>query len=464
MRNPAIIMALMSAAGLFGWFAAPVSAQAPSAAGMDFFEKKIRPVLVEHCYACHSVNSKKSKGGLSLDTRAGLLHGGDSGPALLPGMPDKSRLIKAVRYADPDLQMPPKGKLPAAVIADLEKWVAMGAPDPRTTDIAKSVPKEWDLAKNRDFWCFQPPRQRPPPPVQADSWPRGAIDRFILARLEKNGLKPAADADPATLIRRASFALTGLPPTLEQAERFLRDASPAAFARVVDDLLASPHFGERWGRHWLDVARFAESSGGGRSLLFNHAWRYRDYVIKSFNADKPYHRFVTEQIAGDLLPFATAAERTDNLVATNYLLLGPINYEEQDKPVLEMDVIDEQLDSLGNAFLGLTLGCARCHDHKFDPIPTGDYYALAGILKSTQALKHANVSQWTELPLPMSPAEALAVKKHETAVASLKEEIRLAKIAEKQASGGRKPPRWNEGRSQWAHAPRSPIRIAGGEA
>ena len=269
--------------------AAPGWAQTP-AADMEFFEKKIRPVLVEHCYQCHST-AKKQKAGLVVDSRAGMLKGGDSGPVLVGGKPGESLLIKAIRYSDPELQMPPKGKLPAAVIADFEKWVAMGAPDPRTENPGKTPTKEWDLAKARNFWSFQPPLKHPLPTLKNEGWARGPIDKFILAGLEKKGLKPAADADRATLIRRAYFALTGLPPTSQQVDAFVQDKSPEAFARVVDELLASPHFGERWGRHWLDVARFAESSGGGRSLLFKDAWRYRDYVINSFNSDKPYHRF-----------------------------------------------------------------------------------------------------------------------------------------------------------------------------
>src|SRR5262249_4077119 len=220
-------------------------------------------------------------------------------------------------------------------------------------------------------------------------------------------------------LRRTYFALTGLPPTPAQMDAFLKDAAPDAYAKLVDQLLASPHFGEVWGRHWLDVARYAESTGGGRSLLLRDAWRYRDYVIQAFNLGRPFNLFLTEQIAGDLLPYATPEERRDHLTATGYLLLGPHNYERQDKPVLEMDIIDEILDTLGKSVLGLTIGCARCHDHKFDPLPTKDYYALAGIFKSTRFILHDNVSKWMSQPLPMSPVEELAVKKHDAAVAAL---------------------------------------------
>jgi hypothetical protein len=399
----------------------------PQDAGSDFFEKKIRPVLVEHCYRCHSVGAKKQKGGLALDTRAGVRDGGDTGPAVVPGKPGESLLIKAVRYADKGLRMPPKAKLPAAVIADLEKWVAQGALDPRDDAAARAEQKTVDLEQGSKFWAFRPPRRHTLPSVKDTAWPRGPIDRFLLARLEAKGLKPAGDADRSTLLRRASFDLLGLPPTPAAVDAFLADQSPNAFARVIDGLLASPHFGERWGRHWLDVSRFAESSGGGRSLLLPEAWRYRDYVIASFNADRPYNRFVAEQVAGDLLPFSTPDQRRRQLVATAFLALGPTNYERQNKDVLEMDVVDEQLDTMGRAFLGMTIGCARCHDHKFDPIPTQDYYALAGILTSTRTLIHDNVSRWVEQPLPLEPKLEAAVKKRETAVAALQGKIKSLK-------------------------------------
>jgi hypothetical protein len=402
--------------------------------GTDFFEKKVRPVLVEHCYKCHSAAAKQPKGGLALDSHAGLRTGGESGPAVVPGKPQDSLLLKAVRYTDDGLRMPPKGKLPDGVVADLEKWVAMGAPDPRAEGKPAAADKKpIDVHEGRKFWAFQPPRRHPVPAVKDAAWPRGDIDRFLLAQLEARGLRPVADADRATLLRRASFDLLGLPPTPEAIKAFVNDPAPDAFARVIDGLLASPHFGERWGRHWLDVARFAESSGGGRSLLFPDAWRYRDYVIEAFNTDKPYDRFIREQVAGDLLPSANPDERRQQVVATAFLVLGPTNYERQDKDILEMDVVDEQLDTLGRAFLGMTIGCARCHDHKFDPIPTRDYYALAGILKSTQTMIHDNVSRWVEQPLPLGPEQEAVVKKHEAAVAALQQKIQRAKEAAKKA-------------------------------
>src|SRR5262249_44707802 len=268
------------------------------------------------------------------------------------------------------------------------------------------------------------------------AWPRTPIDRFVLAKLEAKGLKPVADADPRTLVRRLYFDLIGLPPTPEQIDAFCQSAirnPQSAIESLVDELLASPAFGERWGRHWLDLARYSDSSGGGRSLLFKDAWRYRDYVIGSFNADRPYNQFVREQIAGDLLPAATPDERRRQVVATAFLVLGPTNYEEQDKDVLEMDVVDEQIDTTGRVFLGLTIGCARCHDHKFDPIPTRDYYSLAGIFKSTQTLIHDNVSSWVETSLPLPAEQEALVKKHEAAVADLKQRVQRAKDQEKRA-------------------------------
>ena len=390
--------------------------------GITFFEKKIRPMLVQECYRCHS-EAKKIRGGLALDSKEGLLTGGDTGPAIVPGDVKKSLLLKALHYTDPDLQMPPKGKLPAQVIADFERWVKMGAPDPRTK---KNVAKKYgvDIEEGRKFWAFQPVKDLPTPTVKDKTWAKNDIDRFVMHYWDNKGIRPVADADRETLIRRAYFDLIGLPPTPKQIDAFVNDKSANAFAKVVDELLASPHYGERWGRHWLDVARYAESSGGGRSLLFPDAWRYRDYVIQSFNSDKPYNRFVKEQLAGDLLDTKAAEERYWNIIATGFLMLGPTNYELQDKPVLEMDVIDEQLDTIGRTMMGMTIGCARCHDHKFDPIPTSDYYAMAGIFKSTRSLVHSNVSKWVETKLPMlDPKKEETIREHEQTVVKLQKQI-----------------------------------------
>ncbi len=368
--------------------------------GVEFFERKIRPVLVDRCYECHSGKSKSLKGGLRLDSRDAVLRGGDSGPAIVPGKADDSLLIQALRHEG--LEMPPDQKLPGAVLRDFEEWVRIGAPDPRKqADGPETSPKRVDIDAGRKFWSFRPLADTPVPDVHNPSWPACDIDRFVLAKLESRGLSPATDADRGVLLRRVTFDLIGLPPTPSEIDAYVNDDSQDAFERVVDRLLASPHFGERWGRHWLDLARFAESSGGGRSMLFPEAWRYRDYVVQAFNDGLPYDRFLTEQIAGDLLPAPTPEERAAHTIATGFLVLGPHNYEEQDKAALEMNIVDEQIDTIGKSVLGMTLGCARCHDHKFDPIPTRDYYALAGIFRSTAWLVHENVSRWSEMPLPV---------------------------------------------------------------
>jgi hypothetical protein len=392
----------------------------------DFFEKRIRPVLVHHCYECHSTKSRIVQANLYVDSREGLRAGGDSGPAVVPKKPDESLLLTALRYDG--LEMPPKGKLPDAIVADFAKWIELGAPDPREKPKVAAAEKKYNtLESGRSFWAFQTPKRHAVPNVKQADWPRSDIDRFLLARLEATGLKPAPDADPATLLRRLHFDLVGLPPTPSELERWLADPSPEHYRKIVDALLSSRAFGERWGRHWLDVARYAESSGGGRSLVFPDAWRYRDYVIESLNADKPYDRFLIEQIAGDLLPFDTPQQRHEQLVATAFLAIGPTNYEEQDKDVLEMDVIDEQIDTIGRTILGMTIGCARCHDHKFDPIPTRDYYALAGIMKSTKTLIHDNVSKWVDAPLPMEPKLAEAVERHAAEVNALQKRVAAAR-------------------------------------
>ena len=285
-----------------------------------FFESKIRPVLMTKCASCHSSKAEKLKGGLLVDSREGLRKGGDTGPAIVPGNLDESLLISAIRYKNEDLRMPPKAKLPDDVIADFERWVSMGAPDPRGTapTAATKTARSMDTAKARQFWAFQPPKTSPAPAVKNAAWPRNEIDRFLLAALEAKGLAPVADADRHALVRRASFDLVGLPPAPEDVEAFVADNSPHAFAKVVDRLLASERFGERWGRHWLDVARFAESSGKA-NMLYPNAWRYRDWVIAAFNADMPYERFIRQQIAGDLLSAKDDHERAENAIATGFL-------------------------------------------------------------------------------------------------------------------------------------------------
>ena len=371
-----------------------------------FFESKIRPVLMTTCAKCHATGAEKVKGGLLVDTREGLRNGGDTGPAVVPGDLEESLLIAAIRYDDESLQMPPTTKLPDEVIADFEAWIKMGAPDPRgagpSTAVARTAA---DVEKGRRFWAFQPPRAVAPPKVRDTAWPKTDIDRFLLAAMEARGLRPVADADRHALIRRANFDLVGLPPAPEEVEAFVADTAPDAFAKVVDRLLASPRFGERWGRHWLDVARYAESSGKA-NMMYPQAWRYRDWVIASFNADKPYDRFVRQQIAGDLLPARDARERAENAIATGFLALGGKTQNTQNRKQFLIDLADEQIQVTGDAFLGLTIACARCHDHKFDPISQRDYYALSGIFQSTQTcygtlpglVQNVNPSPLIELP------------------------------------------------------------------
>lgn len=416
-----LVLGLLSAGPLF----------ADDAQRAEFFESKVRPLLVEHCYECHSAESEELKGGLAVDTKAGWVVGGDSGPAIVPGKPDESPLIDAVKYLT--FEMPPQGKLSDAEIEILETWVRTGAYDPRQGDAnVKTVRKGYDWSTARDFWAFQLPESSGPPTVANADWPRDDLDHFVLARLEAEGMHPAPDADRRTWLRRVTFDLTGLPPTIKEQQAFLADSSSEAVAKatVVDRLLASPQYGVRWGRHWLDVARYADSNGSDFNASFYNAWRYRDYVINAFNADKPYDQFVREQLAGDLLPYADRHQRAEQLTATTFLNIGAKMLSERDKKKLQMDVVDEQLDTVGKTFLGLTLGCARCHDHKFDPIPTADYYALAGIFKSTVTLEGESqqyVSAWKETSLPVSPEHAEALKRHRESVAAIKSKLDAAK-------------------------------------
>ena len=352
--------------------------------GFEFFESRIRPLLVEHCYECHSGSAKKVKGGLRLDSRQGWVKGGESGPAIVPGHPDDSLLIRGVHYWDKDFTMPPDAPLSPAQVADLVEWVKRGAPDPRTTApavVASAKPASGiDLEKGRKHWAFQPVKVPALPVVTDKSWPRTEVDFFTRAQMEKTGVAPVQDADRRTLIRRVSFDLTGLPPTPEEIENFVKDSSADAFAHVVDRLLASPQYGERWGRHWLDVVRYADTCGNASDYPVPQAYKYRNYVIKAFNDDLPFDQFIREQIAGDLVPATSDHERFDHIVATGYLAIsrrfgggkGPVNL-----------TIDDAIDNMGRTFLGLSVGCARCHDHKFDPVPQSDYYALYGIFSST---------------------------------------------------------------------------------
>jgi Protein of unknown function (DUF1553)/Protein of unknown function (DUF1549)/Planctomycete cytochrome C len=376
-----------------------------------FFENKIRPVLVKHCESCHTASTPKGpKGGLTLDTRDGLLKGGDTGPAVVPNNLKKSLIIKALKGEDLS-QMPPKEKLSADVIADFEKWIGMGAPDPRDGKARTTAPKI-DIEKGKEHWAFQPVKT--PTVPSGSTWATTPIDQFIAAKHTELNVKPVADADARTLARRAYYDLIGLPPTPEQLDEFLKDKTPQAFEKLIDKLLASPQFGEKWGRHWLDVARYAESSGKDRNTVFPFAWRYRDYVIDSFNKDKPINQFFIEQLAGDLLPHKDDNQKAEHTVATGYLALGTKSVDERNRKQFEMDVADEQIDAFSQGMLGLTIACARCHDHKFDPIPTKDYYSVAGIFLSTETqfglaagIQARQASSLAELPkscdLPSGP-------------------------------------------------------------
>jgi len=396
---------------------------------LDFFESKIRPVLIKHCYECHAADSKKLRGNLLIDTRQGLLKGGESGPALVPGDSQKSLLISALKHDG--FEMPPKGKLPPNVIADFEKWIQDGATDPRSGRNPVGRPKSIDIEAGRKHWAYQPLQAPAIPTVKDTSWPRSDIDRFVLARLESARLRPGLDAKRIVLVRRLYFDLIGLPPTPEQITRFLNDKSPLAYENLVDRLMASPRFGERWGRHWLDVSRFAESMSL-RGRILKHAWRYRDYVIDAFNNDKPFDQFLTQQLAGDLLETSSVDAQRQNRIATTYLVMGDALLENQNKSQLDMDVVDEQLDAIGRGLLAQTIACARCHDHKFDPIPTSDYYAMAGILKNVQGLKHSNVSTTMEIPLPFSEAVERQSEIHNVSIAKLQKELKALKLKGKQ--------------------------------
>ena len=362
-------------AALAACFLGATRAIALTPSEITFFENNVRPLLDSKCYSCHSARAEKVKGGLRLDSREDVLKGGDNGPVIVPGKPDESPLVIAVRYTDEDLQMPPKGKkLSDKEIATLEKWVQMGAPDPR-----ESKPAYAKSTDGKDHWAWQPLKEPPVPAVKNTKWVKNPVDNFILAKLEALSLQPNGSADKRALIRRAYFDVIGLPPTPEQVEAFLADNSPKAFEKVVDDLLASPHYGERWARHWLDTARYSDTKGEVRRFREDpenpHAYLYRDYVIKSFNEDKPYNEFILEQIAADQLP--QTKQDKSLLVALDFLTVGDHFMG------MRNDVLNDQIDVVTKGFLGLTVSCARCHDHKFDPIPQKDYYSLHGIFASS---------------------------------------------------------------------------------
>lgn len=404
-RSAAIILALVCLAGALN---SVVRADEP--ADLEFFEKKVRPLLVEHCYECHSADSRKIGGGLRLDSRAGWQTGGDTGPAVAPGEPEDSLLLTAIRYADDSVKMPPKGKLPNEAIAVFEDWIRRGAPDPRTGTAPARSASNWDqiLRERSDWWSLKPVQPPEVPSPRHADWSDRPIDRFVLARLEQHDLFPARDADSRTLARRLSLVLTGLPPTVEELNAFLADVDresnasgslrvpPAAVRRYLDRLLESPHFGERWARHWMDVVRFTETHGNEWNYEVHHAWRYRDYLIRAFNHDLPYDQMVREHIAGDLLPeprWSVAGQFNESPIGTAFFRFGEANHD--DCIALRQigyDLADNQIDTLTKAFLGTTVACARCHDHKLDPVSMKDYYALLGVLRSSRFVSHSLTS------------------------------------------------------------------------
>jgi hypothetical protein len=382
-------------------------------AQLAFFESKIRPVLVEHCHECHSGDSKIVQGGLRVDFRAGLLTGGDSGAAIVPEKPADSLLVKALRHDV--FAMPPKGKLPDSIIHDFETWIAMGAPDPREA-VTGLTKRAVSLEEGRRHWAFQTIADPPAPAVSDSNWPLDPLDHFVLARLDAAGLRPVAGADRHVWLRRVSLDLTGLPPKPADIQAFLGDESPDAYAVVVDRLLGSRAFGERWARHWLDLTGYADMMGTSNNVFAEHAWRYRDYLIEVYAKDKPFDRFVREQIAGDLMPAGSPEEQAENITATGFLMVGDVEIVEPDKAKMEADHVDTQVTKIGMAFLGMTLGCVRCHDHKFDPITLPEYYGIAGILRSSPATHKIPFGVWSRLnatDLPETPEQLATRTKQE---------------------------------------------------
>jgi hypothetical protein len=420
---------------LFAGAACSSQAAEPSAEALEFFEKRIRPILVEHCYQCHSAASKELGGGLQVDSREALLAGGDSGAAIIPGDPDKSLLLVAVRQTDKDLRMPPEGKLTDAQLADLAAWVKSGAADPRprvARMAAKTAPKYgMSLEEGRKFWSFQPVSDPPVPAVRNQAWLQTPLDAFILARLEQQEVTPSPSADKRTLLRRVTIDLTGLPPTPAEMEAFLADDAAQAFEKVVDRLLASPRYGERWGRHWLDVVRYADTCGNASDYPVPQAHKYRDWVIRAFNRDLPYDQFLREQIAGDLLPSSSEAERYDHIIATGYLAIarrfgGSRNGEHH-------LTIEDTIENLGRAVLASSIACARCHDHKFDPFTMGDYYGLYGIFSSTRyPFPGAEVGRRQEDFVPLLPQAELdaLLKAHREQVTAAEGELKKLQAEE----------------------------------
>jgi hypothetical protein len=389
-----------------------------------FYEKQVLPILKEHCLKCHS--EKKARGNLRLDSRSAVLKGGDLGPAVVPGKPDASPLVKAVRYKG-ELQMPPSGQLPQSKVDVLTRWVELNVPfSPGKEVVTAPAHKAREVtAADRDWWAYRPVKRPPLPTVKATSWIRNPVDAFVLEKLEKKGLKPVGAADRVALIRRVTYDLTGLPPTPEDVDAFVRDGRPDAYERLVDRLLSSPAYGEKWGRHWLDLVRYAETNGYERDGPKPFAWRFRDYVIRSLNADKPYDRFVREQLAGDeLFP-----DENDGIIATGYYRLGLWDDEPPDPKQARADEIDDWVSTTGQVLLGMTLNCARCHDHKKDPIPQTDYYRLAAFFEDVRHFSNSRdprlVTNLTDISPPAERVKkAGEVARRESRKAELAEEMR----------------------------------------
>ncbi len=401
---------------------------------VKFFEERVRPVLVERCCKCHGED--KQKGNLRLDSIAAILQGGERGPALVRGKPADSLIIHAISHSE-ELAMPPKQKLPYEQINDLTTWVKQGAPWPDAPAVAPSVKPQGENEASftddqRAFWAFVKRTTPALPRVRDKQWPRSPIDHFVLARLDAAGLAPAPTADRRVLIRRAYFDLIGLPPTPPEVDAFLSDTSPKAWANLIDKLLASPRYGERWGRHWLDVARYADTNGMDENIAFPFAYRYRDYVIRAFNADLPYDQFVREQLAGDLMPDSEQRVTDDRIVATGFLTVGPKMLACDDQRKMEMDIVDDQIATTFSAFLGLTINCARCHDHKFDPLLATDYYALAGIFKSTRTMEHFKVVAPMNVRLLGGPTVAEREKVLRKELDQLREKVKQKDLAKEE--------------------------------
>ena len=395
----------------------PRPSDAANAGGLEFFETHIRPILSEHCYSCHSAEAKIVRGGLLLDSREAMLRGGDTGPAVVPGDVENSLVVSALRHES--FEMPPGEKLDDVIVDRFSLWIQSGASDPRDQANPAST-RRIDPVAARDHWAFQPVELPVIPTAQdavRSAWVQNPIDSFVVQALSAKGWRPAGKADKYTLIRRATFDLIGLPPTPEEIEAFIDDNSADSFGRVVDRLLASPHYGERWGRHWLDLVRYADTNGADENHTMPNAWRYRDWVFRSMNRDQPFDEFIVHQLAGDLLTDgADEQTRGELLTATGMLVIGPKMLAEQDKEKMRIDIIDEQIDTVSRTMMGMTIACARCHDHKFDPISAADYYALAGIFSSTRTMLHEeHVSKWMERDLPSAGIDELR-KRHQVTI------------------------------------------------